>query len=66
MSEQLAIDILKIVVPIVTALFAYHQWQYKALYNDMRENRRFIEMLLQKCMDEKDQTSPQMPWEKLP
>jgi len=63
MSEQLALDILKIVVPVVAAFLGWQQWQIKALLEDAKEDRAYTRRLLEKCLDDDRPSSPKKPWE---
>lgn len=56
MSEQLAIDILKIVLPVVAAIIA---WQQKQI----QDNRKYIEKLLDRCFEDDKTETNKKPWE---
>jgi succinylglutamate desuccinylase len=56
MSEQLALDILKIVLPVVSLIIA---WQQKQI----ADNRRYIEKLLDRCFEDDEETPKKHPLE---
>lgn len=57
MSEQLALDILKLVLPVLISLLLWYQ---KQIY----DARKYLEKRLDKCLDEDEKEDPKMPWEK--
>jgi len=57
MSEQLALDILKLVLPFLGVIIA---WQQKQIY----DSRKYLEKLLDKCIEDDEENGKQLPWEK--
>ena len=56
MSEQLALDILKLVLPPICALLIWYQ---KQVY----DQRKYLEKRLDKCLDDKNDSPRKQPWE---
>lgn len=56
MSEQLALDILKLVLPVVGGILI---WQQKQI----QDNRKYIEKLLDRCFEDDKETPKKHPWE---